>query len=147
MNEKNPLEPMLAKMVELMEAIQQHKGPLNEISPEFIKEIEQLEQRLNALNTTAQGHLAEVSIDPETIRIDTMLSGQLSDRDKRVFERATRIGRDAKLFKIELDKAIKKGRQKAETKTGSSNTASKEQIKERRKRFKPIGGDKNWIPL
>lgn len=149
MNKKNPnpLELMLAKMVELMEAIQSHKGPMKEISPELAKEFEELEKGLITMNEPAQAHLAEVSIDPKTIRIDTILSG-ISDKDKRVFERATKIKRDAKMLKNELDRAIKKRREKVETvKNKPKTVATKEQIKERRKRFKPIGADKKWIPL
>ncbi len=150
MNKNNPLESMLTQMTDLMEAIREHKGPINEISPEFIKEIEELKQRLVALNHTAKEQLAKASLDPKTIRIDVMGSSKLSDKEKRAFERATRVNRDVKMLKTEIEKTIKKRKQNKDlsiSKPKKKTITTKAQIQKRRKRFKPIGGDKNWIPL
>jgi hypothetical protein len=146
---QNSFEKMLAQIVELMETIQKNKEPLKGITPELMKEIEQLEAQLAEANKTAQKLLKENSIDPKATRIDAMLSKQIPAKEKRAFERATKITRDTKILKNEIDKTLakkklKNSRNLANTKKTDVN---KKQIKERRKRFKAIGGDKNWIPL
>lgn len=155
MNQKNLMQSLLTQAMGLMETFQKSTG-LNEITPEIVKQIEEVQKNLIYFNEKAKQHLASSSLDPKTIRIDAMQSGHLSSKEQRNYERLTQANRDTRLLKAEIDKLISKRQRKKEVtkkaaeKPGKSRKTSlttKEQVKQRKKRFKPIGGDKNWIPL
>lgn len=146
MNENNPFRDVLAKAVELMETIQNHKGPIKNLTSEQKKEIEELSKQWDELKSVSQKHIEDFNVDPEAVRIDAMRSPEVSDKDKKLFTRATRVKRDSEVLKNTIKKKLSK--KKPNKLAGvKKKAASNEQMKERRKRFKPIGGDKNWIPL
>lgn len=147
MQEKNPFEGFLAKMIELMDLIQKHQGPIN-IPLEAAQELERLTEDINTLEENMHQLLAELGTDPKMLKILTMQSSQISDKDKRLFEQAKMAGRDAKALKTSLEKvSVSRKSRESPNKMNKEDEKRKQEMKERRKLFKSIGGDKNWIPL
>lgn len=147
MEQKNPFEGFLTRMIELMDLIQKHKGSIN-IPPEAAKEMERLEVDINALEVKMRQLFTELDTDPKMLRITTMQSSAISNKDKRLFEQAKMAQRDAQALQSALEKVANSRKTPDSPKKMSKEDEKKKQaIKERRKMFKSIGGDKNWIPL
>ncbi|CUI16015.1 hypothetical protein PNK_0381 [Candidatus Protochlamydia naegleriophila] len=143
MKEKNPIEPLLAQVADLIKRIQEHQGPISDnITPRVLEEIERLENAVALFEEVNQKTLQEADIDIEALRMNASRSAVLSDKDKQVLQRAREIEKDAKSLQFAFSKVIERGKKAAPV-----QDPLKQQIKERRKRFKPLGGNKNWIPL
>ncbi len=144
MQEKNPIEPLLAQVADLIKMIQEHQGPISDkITPRVLEEIERLENAVALFEEVNQKTLQEANIDIEELRMNASRSTALSSKDKQVLQRAREIEKDAKNLQFAFSKVIERGKKAA----ASIQDPLKQQIKERRKRFKPLGGNKNWIPL
>jgi len=146
MENKNPFLPLLNQLVEIMNVIQNHKDGLVPIPKELADELKRLEKEFALINESAKEFMKNIDKDFNTLRIETMHFPDIPENDKKTFERAVKVGRDAEILKAEVGKLRKKaGPSKTKKMKSSENDDSK--IKERRKRFKPLGTDKNWIPL
>lgn len=146
---QNQFGNFFSQIIDFMNAVQRHDGPLKELTPELKKEIDNLETEFNRLYADAKQCIEEATIDPKTLRIETMRSSEVPAENKRMFDRAKQVERDIKALNTEMKKVTKNSKaQKDPLKGGKPGKgATKQEIKERRKRFKPIGGDKDWLPL
>ncbi|KIC71165.1 hypothetical protein DB44_EN00020 [Candidatus Protochlamydia amoebophila] len=142
--DKNPIEPLLSQITEILHKIQNHDGSIsNNLTPQIIEEIERLESAIALFNDVNQKTFQDANIDVENLKIDSSRSHMISDKDKRVLKQAQEIEKDAKKLQFAFSKIMERG-QKVSVK---KEDPLKQKIKERRKRFKPLGGDKNWIPM
>jgi hypothetical protein len=147
MEDKPSLDYLLLQITEIMEKIKNHRGSISKnFTPEVIDQLDALESSIDILSQHQQSMLKDANIDPDQFIQEKIENPNTSPREKQVLMRAKEIEQDARTFHLALSKAIE--RKKGKKKTNSDSTkADKKQMKERRKLFKTIGGDKNWIPL
>lgn len=131
---------LLMQLNEMIQLIQNHKGPIApNITPKVLADIKSLEETIHLfteINETA------FPTTPEDLK-QSLESSTLNPKDKQLIQRAENIANDAKNLQLVLSKAIERGKKKRK---GSKKNLSKYN-QERRKLFKPLGEDKNWIPL
>ena len=144
MKEKSPAEILLGQVAELIQRIQNHKGPISDnLTPRVKEEIERLESAIAIFEEANQKSFEEANVNIEALRLDASRSSSLGEKDKQLLQRAREIEKDAKNLQFANSQIIEKSKKKP----ADSKDPLKEKIKERRKRFKPLGGSKNWIPL
>ncbi len=145
MENKNRIDLLLFQVAEIIQVIQNHKGPIAEnISPSLLEDIEKLEKTFAQFNELSEKSFKESHIDIEQLRTETVRSTNTSAKDKQLLQRAKNIERDARKLQLSLSKAMERGKRQGAT---THQDPLKRKIKERRKLFKPLGGDRNWIPL
>jgi hypothetical protein len=139
---KPDIEDLLSSINEILDAIQKHKGPIK-LTPDLISDIDKLEGMVKDFKECSEELFDMCDIDIESLKKEVIESPNIRSGDKQLIKRSEDIERDARVFKLALSKAKSKGRGK--TSKGKEN--DKRKIKERRKLFKQIGGDKTWLPL
>lgn len=141
MNEQNSLNYLLGQVGDLLQKIQ--KRPVKDkIPPEALMELERLELAIDLFLELNQKSFQEANIDIEALRKHTAVSKSLTDKEKQILDRAKQIEKEARNIRLNLSPALQRGRQLTTPKD-----PKKQRVKERRKKFKPLGGDKGWIPL
>jgi len=140
MPEKNPLEPLLSQIGDLINKIQTHDKPLAEVSPEVLQKIEMLEKAFTFIEELNARVYQDAGVDIDKLRYEMFENPNLTPKDKRVLERAKTLENDAKSLKQQLEKAL-------EGKKQPEKGDSKKERKKRKDKFKPLGGDRGWIPL
>lgn len=106
-------------------------------------QVDRLEKAVGLFEEANRRTFEEAQIDLETLRLDFMRSPVVDAKDKQLMQRANDLERDAKNLQLALSKLAERSQQRQ----AAAKDPLKQQIKERRKRFKPLGGNKNWIPL
>lgn len=137
----NPHESTLSKMIEILEMLEKNKLPEGDVPPEMQEILSKLNEEIFKLQEINKKLLESANLDEKNLRIEAMHSPHATDKQKRFLERAKNFTNDVK----SLHKAATKAAKKRSPPGG--NAESKQQSKERRKRFKPLGGDKDWIPM
>lgn len=139
MKKKNPLDHLLMEMTEMIQLIQNHRGKISaNITPQVLKKIENLEQALAVFEEANQRAFQEAGLDIERLKNET-LESPVESREKNLLQRAEMIASDARSLQLVLSREMKQGQKKP--RKGASN------LNQRKKLFKPLGGDANWIPL
>lgn len=145
--DNSSLDSLLVQVSEMIQMIQNHKGPISgNITPRVLEELELLEKTVVYFNDVNQQAFKDSHIDMERLEKETMHSPTISSKDKQLLLRAKDIERDARNLQLAFSKAIERGKRGQKGKM-TTKAPSRQKIKERRKLFKPLGGDKNWIPL
>lgn len=142
--DRQKIENLFSQVSDMISKIQNYKNSSSlVISPAAFEELERLKKNIEAFEEMTQADLKLAGIDKSCLRFDAFKSDTLSEKDKKLFERAQSIENDAKHLKSHYTKAIEKN------KAGKSSTQAsvEKKITERKNRFKPLGGNKNWIPL
>lgn len=141
-NKREPtLEDLLSTINETLAAIQNHKGPIN-LTPELLADITQLEAAVTDFKETSDELFELFDVDIQSLKQEILESPTVRSGEKQLIKQAEDIERDARVLKLALSKS--KGRGKDRNK---QSDAGKQELKERRKLFKPLGGDKKWLPL
>ncbi|MCE2983369.1 MAG: hypothetical protein LW832_07370 [Parachlamydia sp.] len=144
MKEKNPIDLLLAQIADMIQKIQNHKESIAEnISPRVLEELERLESAIAIFDEANQKSFEEANINLDALRLEASRSSAMNEKDKQLLQRARDIEKDAKKLEFAFSQMIQNGKK---TKTQSTDRL-KDQIKERRKKFKRLGENKNWIPL
>lgn len=138
---KPTLEDLFSVINETLEIIQNHKGPIH-LTPELLADIDKLGALVADFKENNQLLFEILDIDIESAKKEILESPNIRSSDKQLIQRSKDIEREARVLKLALSKAKSKERGKDRQSQGGT----KEQ-KERRKLFKPLGGDKNWLPL
>jgi hypothetical protein len=99
-----------------------------------------MESAVPIMKSHLQETFQEAHIDVESVTKEIIESPYTDPKNKQLLKRAKDIEQDARTLQLAYSKALErgKGRKKSKHPKGS---------KERRKLFKPLGGDKNWLPL
>lgn len=148
MEDKTPdtqasLDRLLSEVGDLLQIIQKIDSPLN-ITPEIAAQVKQLEKAFGMIDEIYQQKFHETLPDIDKLKEEaSSAESNLPQKEKQFFNRAQLIERDARKLQLTYSKALERGK-KSST---SENDAAKQKRKERRKLFKPLGGDRNWIPL
>lgn len=135
-------EALLSQLHESLEAIKNHKGPLN-ITPEIQEELKGLREIVDLLKTIDEETLIAVGVNPDNYLAETLNDPNLSNKAKQILNMSKSIETDGRRMKLAYVRAAKQMKDKEKN--------EKDQVKgskrARRKLFKPLGGDKNWIPM
>jgi hypothetical protein len=146
MEKKPSLDQLLVEMSEILKIIQNQEGPISQnLTPEVVVNLEILESAIPIFSQYQQETFKEANIDIEHLVKDTLESSNTDPRTRQLLKRAKDIEKDARILQLAYSKAIERGKGRKQVKR--STDTNKQQLKERRKLFKPLGGDKNWIPL
>jgi hypothetical protein len=144
MNQKdNALEKLLGQVSEMISMIQNHKGTLSDhIPPVVLAEMERLEKSIALFEEINQKDLKIANIDVNHLKNEALQSTTIPKKDKNLIERAQLIENDARRLKQQVSKVLDKNKPPKKSQKNPNQV-----IKDRRNRFKPLGGNKNWIPL
>ena len=143
--EKNPLVLLISQVSELVSKIQSHRKPLNEVSSEDLAKLEQLEKAMDAFVEINDIAAKESNIDFKKLRAE-LSKNPLSLKDKRLFDRAKSIEKDARQLHLELSRVASRGKNLSSENNSEKDAEEKKKIKTRQKRFKRLGGD-GWMRL
>lgn len=139
------LENLLIQINEVIHQMTTHQGPIAQnFTPEINARLEALETAVSIFHQHQQETFKEANIDIERLTQETIESSS-PNRQQQFLKRAQEMQRDAHALHAALTQATKGKR--GQKKRSSRNSSEQQQIKERRKLFKPLGGDKTWIPL
>lgn len=144
MAEDNPIEKMIHQIADMYALVKEYKG--KEISANFTPELrERLENLKIAIETFAKLNkemFASAGISEEDLK--KLVENPPETLDKRT--------REAIEFSKNLKKEIESDRLRLNLsdeaqKPDSSNEKTKSPANQRKKKFKRVGGDGDWIPL
>jgi hypothetical protein len=145
-SEKNPFEDLFSQIGDLLSQIQNNQTPLTgDVPPEVMKEVDRLEKQIGLFCEMTEKVIQDSGIDIHQLQQEARNSSNIKAKDKRILERAKQIELDAKNIHFRLSAALNRDKGKKTPSSGESDR--KKQIKERRKKYKSIGGDRGWIPL
>ncbi len=146
MKNQTSINHLLDQVEELIQTIKTDKKPP---SPSFNPqnsnvEIEVLKINLKALNDVQTDSFNAAGADFDQLVKETLDSSTIDEKDKEWLLRAKKLEDETRLLELAFAKAKEKGKKE---KRGKTSSGGKQQIRERRKLFKTLGGDKKWIPL
>jgi hypothetical protein len=140
MKEQNPLNDLLGQIGDLLHQIQTNKV-IDQIPKEALLELNRLEQAVDMFIELNQKTFQEANIDIEALKKYAKDHPSILTRDKQILDRAKDIEKEAQNLRLSLSPALSRGRKSI------IKDPEKQKMKERRKKFKPLGGDRGWIPL
>lgn len=148
-NKPPSMEQMLNEMAEMMKKIEIYKGPLP-TTPEalgpIVGDIEMLKHFMDAIEDFVIAPI-EAKVDLDALTQETLENPKISTNHKQVIKQSLEVDQEAKILKAAFKKVMDKNKSRSKSKEGGKDAASQQLIKERRKLFKTIGGDKKWIPM
>lgn len=141
MDKKVSIEQLLEQIKEILTALENipNTEP-KELPPEVMVQLDIMESAVPIIKAHWESMYKEANIDMDAITNNLAESPDTEPRTKRIIEKAKEIERDAKLLQLANSAAIKRAK-------GKRKKKQSQQMKERRKLFKPLGGDDTWIPL
>lgn len=142
-SENKSMNHALMQIGEMVQMIQNLEGPIN-VNPELIKELDGLKEAFALIN-----EVTEKLVEKAGLKDEMSNSDDLSDRNKPLLvQRAKTIEKDARTLKTAYSKALEREQDQEPSKPPTPESIERSQKRrERRKLFKPLGGDKTWIPL
>jgi hypothetical protein len=146
MKEKSKVEQLINQIGDMVKMIQDHKGPIaDNITPEVLNKLEWLETIMSQYQELNQKTFQEAGIDIEKLRHETLGSETISPKNAQVLKRTQEIEKEAKKLQREYERII--AQNNLQPQAAKTKDPLRQNIKDRRKRYKPLGGDKNWIPI
>ena len=146
MREKHPLEGSLDQVAEMLNKIRDHKGPIiQNITPEVLKELERLEKAVAKFDELNKKSYKAANVDIERLKTEFNRYPKASEKDKQIVKRIREIDQDARELQFAYARALATINQTASLR--NEDKIKKKQGKDRRKKFKRLGENKNWIPL
>lgn len=142
--QRKQVESLLLQVSDMINKIQTKKVVIpDDLSSQVMQEIDRLEEAIAIFQDITSEDLKEADIDIVNLRTTVINSVDTAEKDKKLFEKAAAIEREAVVVKSQILKAL----EKADLANKNAKKATTKGIKDRRNRFKPLGGNKNWIPL
>lgn len=142
MKEYNPVEAAINEIGNLLDKI---KDPQNKIKdplpPEVLKQLEKLEQEVKFVNQLNTQFFQEAGVDIQLVTQEIINAPETPLKEKRMLERSQSIQYEAKSLSQQLMVIINK------MKKQEPKDQQKQIIKEHKKKFKPLGGNRGWIPM
>lgn len=146
MKQRDPLEELLIQLQQMLIKIRNHKGPIEPPSIEILAKLKALEIIAQGMKEARRRGLQNAHIDVQALKnqfIQTLMkTHQHKSKEDRLLEGALQAEREAKALKSRFIEQTK-----SPTLPNKKEMLDKQQRKERKKKFKPIGGDRGWIPL
>lgn len=144
--EKPSMEKILREIAEMMEKIENYKGSLTPLeSPGLVAaNLDVLKSMMATFDEMVIEPL-EKKHDMEALTKETLESPTVNSNYKQLVKQSLEVGQEAKILNDAFKMAIAKNKSRRKGKKGEES--GNQQMKERRKLFKTIGGDKKWIPM
>jgi hypothetical protein len=135
------MDGLLNDIAETLKMIETHEGPIKPIPNEevVLGQVEMVKDIVVMVNE----FLAKFQ-PPEGTEIDL---SQMSSNKKQFLLKAKDVEKEAKILDKAFSSALKKSKKEKKSAKGKKGGGQGQQVKERKKLFKSIGGDKKWIPL
>jgi hypothetical protein len=146
MKEKNPLEHLLSQIGDMIKTIQEHKGPIaDNMSADVLGRLDRLEEAVNLVDDLNKEALKGSDMNINRLANEFQFSPEVKEKDKQLLKRAKEIERDARSLQLQCAHIMNQTRGQASK--VKNKDVEKQKMKERKKKFKPLGGNKGWIPL
>lgn len=137
------LQNLLLQAAQLMERVRMHKGSIKEnLSPDVLEDLKRLEIAMKAIQELNLRSFEAANLDIHQLKSTAIHSPSVPKEEKDFLRNAQAIEQEARRLQSLLAKQIRETEGKS-----SPKSPQRKQIQSRRNRFKPLGGDKNWIPL
>jgi hypothetical protein len=159
MEKDRSLDRLLMEIGEILTLIQKSKGRVHHVDEWVEKNLDYIEYTIRTLIQYNKENLQKANVTPEQLTQEALASPNTSPREKQLLQRAQEIEEDAILIQSAIAKGLENKRERKKVKPSTTKEfakgqeakeerdKNKKQIKERRKLFKSIGGDKNWKPV
>lgn len=143
--------PLLEQIAALLKLAQDHAGTeiTKEPDPIIQTRLETLREMVENFKQITLSGLADAGVNPSEAS-KKMLENphQLKNQDQKIIKRTLQLGFDALIMKSALQSASAMGKLSKDFRKELSNKkASKKTVKNRKKKFKRMGGDSKWVPL
>ena len=131
------LDTILAELAETLQMIENHQGPVKPFEDIVIAkgEVEMYQRFVQTMDefcdTMQPPENAEQQMDPEK---------------QQFLQKAREVEAESQMFQTSFAREVEKNKRKKSKKGGKDATRAAE-MRERKKLYKTIGGDKKWIPL
>lgn len=147
--EKRPAtEQMLTEIAEMIEKIKNFEGTIKPLeNPGLAQARLSVAKKLVEILDKMVIEPMERQFDMDALTKEALESPNVTPENKRLVKKATEVQQEAKILNSAMKTALAKSKPKKGKKNPKEGVATSEQIKERRKLFKSIGGDKKWIPM
>jgi len=146
MTSQNPIEQFLNKLTEFLRLanIERKKQPTGKMDPAVEERLAQLEHSVQVFKQLTEETLKQAGVQEEQIQrvLAEEARKALPAKDRMLLEKSAKLEKEVKAISQELSKevVIAKQKQKYVGKTGKTGQS-------RKKRFRPMGGNKDWKPL
>jgi hypothetical protein len=146
MKDKNLIEPLLNQVGEILKQLQEHKGSISQnLNPDVLGKLERLEMMVDAFEELNKKSQEAAQIDPQQLLLELERSPKISPKEKKILERARQMERDAKNLKSQYAEIVASNKV---NKIPSIKKSTEKKIgKDRKNKFKLLGGNQGWIPL
>ena len=143
------LNNLLTQLEEIFETLKQVKSaPAGKPTPSLSANLDMLERGIKLLAVYQAKALRENRSNVNNPLEEIMTSPVTDPNTKEWLQRSKQIENHVQVFREALQRGLKRHKMRQKEKsTGSSATNTKQQIQERRKLFKTLGGDQKWMPL
>lgn len=145
MTAQDPFENFLSQLNELMQLadLKRKQGKPSEKLPEDINQrLMELEASTELLREITEKTLKNANIPEEKVQEALTSTNQLPAKERHLLERSKKMQTEVDAIKKELSKevVIAKHHEKLVGKKGKT-------VQTRKKKFRPMGGHKDWKPL
>lgn len=149
--EDKSLEALFIQIQELLNLLKTSTKKTDLIlSPEIWDRLRRLERNVYLFKALQTQLLEFNQINPEAFKkayLSSKLKREKKTPEQKAFQTALDLEREAKLLRNELIQEYRSQNPLPESKISEPVNEKQQQRKERRKKFKSIGGDRGWIPL
>lgn len=140
------MEHLLKELTELIDMIIHHEGPINlNPSNKILEELKMTGEIIGTINDFLEASQPSLA-DVDSLIKTQLESPEISNPEKQLLLHSLEVEQEAKILQSSFASSMKKGKKRKSGKSGQSD-ANRKEMKERRKLFKTIGGDKKWIPM
>ncbi len=142
---KASIENLLTTIEDILDGFENRKEPI-QLTPELLIDIDKVENFVKVFQENTQEIFSSLNIDITDPK--KMIPSQSQSNIKQTLNRLKNLKVQAYAIKLAISKTNDKITKYQKGKGLPQNSqVDKQQIKERRKLFKSIGGDKQWLPL
>lgn len=145
MKEYNSVEALLGVIADILKVIPLHQGSITQnITPETLNELEKLEAAMAKFEELNKATFQNANIEIDKLRRETLDSDKITPKQKQLLKKSQEIEKEARNLQAQYAYIVAQSKGKMPT---ARTESQKKTIKDRRNRYKPIGGDKKWIPI
>ncbi|MBA3957527.1 MAG: hypothetical protein H0X51_03915 [Parachlamydiaceae bacterium] len=143
MSSRDPLDRFLDELTDLMRLLQVNQSKnIDKIPDEVEEKLTELEGVAARMRKVNEETFKGLGLTEEQLEKALHFPENLTAEEKRTIERSLEISREVTKTKAELTVAVTIAEQRKKNAEGSP-----ENIKARKKRFRPMGGKKHWKPM
>lgn len=139
---ENIWKDLLEQVRLLHEALKTCHSPI-QITPELQEDIQKLRRATGELKEDVEDLFKGMDVDITALQKEVLESDDVRVSDKQMIIQAMDLQKESEVFKA----AMKSKKKSSKSSSRSKDKRDKRLVKERKKMFKAIGGDQQWIPM